>query len=316
MLKKIILILLAIVFAGFAGLAGFLYLAPEAFIQASYKAGRSYAGLQRKEVTLPDGLRYAYLEGGQGEPLLLLHGFGANKDNFGAVARYLRGRYHLIIPDHIGFGESSKPPQGDYSPEAQAERLHAFLQAIGVHGPVHVGGNSMGGMIALNYGARYPADTASLWLLDPAGIYSAPETELFKLARTSRNPLLVHNADDMAFLMNAVTGKPVFIPRPILGALAREQVANKDVQERVMAALLKSDTEKKIAGLRIPSLIVWGDHDRLVHPDGAAILHRLLPDSQVVVMPGIGHVPMIEAPAQTAADFLRFQDSLGSKATR
>ncbi|MFY9327140.1 MAG: alpha/beta hydrolase [Georgfuchsia sp.] len=315
MLLKFIISLLLFVIVVATGLVGFVYLSPGAFIKAALYAGRHYAGLERKEITLADGLRYVYLEGGQGEPLLLLHGFGADKNNFIPIAPYLRQHYHLIIPDHIGFGESSKPPQADYSPDAQAERLHAFVQALGLRGPLHVGGNSMGGMIALHYGKRYPADTASLWLLDPAGMFSAPQTELFKHAlQSSHNPLQIRNTDDMAYLLSRVVAKPPFIPWPILDVLARKQIANRAVQDRALAALINSDTEKRIAGLNIPSLIVWGDQDQLVHPAGAEILHKLLPNSTVVIMPGIGHVPMMEAPARTAADYLRFRDSRVTKA--
>ena len=58
---------------------------------------RRLAGITRKEATLPNGLRYVYLEGGKGEPLMLLHGFGANKDNFVRVAKYLTPRYRVTV---------------------------------------------------------------------------------------------------------------------------------------------------------------------------------------------------------------------------
>jgi pimeloyl-ACP methyl ester carboxylesterase len=80
----------------------------------------------------------------------------------------------------------------------------------------------------------------------------------------------------------------------------------------VFADIVKSDIEKQIVGMSIPSLIVWGDQDQLVHPAGAEILHKLLPNSTVVIMPGIGHVPMMEAPAASAADYLLFRDSMKS----
>jgi len=63
------------------------------------------------------------------EPLLLLHGLGDNKDNITRIARFLTPRYRVIIPDHIGFGESSHPMEADYTPPAQAERLHALTVA-------------------------------------------------------------------------------------------------------------------------------------------------------------------------------------------
>ena len=64
-------------------------------------------------------------------------------------------------------------------------------------------------------------------------------------------------------------------------------------------------------GLQTPTFIVWGDHDRALHYSGAEILHQLMPNSQVLIMPDMGHVPMLEAPSKTAADYVVFRDSLG-----
>ena len=72
-------------------------------------AQRRRSGLTRKEITISGGLRYAYLEGGQGEPLLMLHGFGANKDNFTPIARYLVPHYRVIIPDHMALASPLIP---------------------------------------------------------------------------------------------------------------------------------------------------------------------------------------------------------------
>ena len=68
--------------------------------------------------------------------------------------------------------------------------------------------------------------------------------------------------------------------------------------------------EKRVAGLKTPTLIVWGDQDRVLHVSGAEILHKLLPNSQVVIMHGVGHVPMLEQPRQTAEDYLAFRKTL------
>ena len=314
MLKKLVFALLAISILGIAGLTTFMYVAPEKFSQLAFAAARHHAGLERRETTLPDGTRFVYLEGGHGEPLLLLHGFGANKDNFVQIAPYLTDHYHLIIPDLIGFGESDKPPQANYGPDTQADRLHALLKALSINGRVNVGGNSMGGMIALQYGLRHKSETASLWLLDPAGMNSAPETEFMKVAlHAGKNPFEIHNADDLAVILGKAFAKPPFIPGPILEVQAREFIASKVIQDKVFADVMKVDTEKAVAGLAVPALIVWGDHDQFVHPAGAEILHRLLPNSQVVMMPNIGHIPMMEAPAKTAGDYISFQAALAAK---
>jgi pimeloyl-ACP methyl ester carboxylesterase len=286
----------------------FVYLAPERVARFMIEGGRKRAGLIRKQIDLPNGLRYVYLEGGTGEPLLLLHGFGANKDNFVLVAGELAKRYRLIIPDHIGFGESSHPQDADYAPAAQVERLRAFMQALNVN-RMHIGGSSMGGQIALSYAAAYPDQVVSLWLLDPAGIWSATPSELLNVKRqTGRNLLMASTPEEFAAVIRFVTAKPPFIPGPVLKVLAQERIANYALEERIGDQLIADSVEARIAGLQTPTLIVWGDQDRAIHVDSAQVLHRLLPNSRVIVMPGIGHLPHFERPHSCVADYLSFRE--------
>ncbi len=284
--------------------------APERAVRAAFEYERRLAGLERKEITLAGGLRYVYLEGGQGAPLLLLHGFGANKDNFTRVAKYLTPHFRVIIPDHAGFGESAKPPQADYGPRAQAERLRTFARALGVS-KLHLGGNSMGGHIALTYAALYPNEVESLWLLSAAGVWSAPPSELRKrMTDTGENPLLVQDEDDFAQLVSMVTAKPLMIPRPFLDVVAQERIKNYALEERVFKQLAADSVEERIRGLAVPTLIVWGQQDRVLHPGTAGILQMLLIKSEVVMMQGVGHVPMLEQPERSALDYLRFRATL------
>ncbi len=284
--------------------------APERAVRAAFEYERRLAGLERKEITVAGGLRYVYLEGGQGAPLLLLHGFGANKDNFTRVAKYLTPHFRVIIPDHAGFGESAKSPQADYGPRAQAERLRTFARALGVS-KLHLGGNSMGGHIALTYAALYPNEVESLWLLSAAGVWSAPPSELRKrMTETGENPLLVQDEDDFAQLVAMVTAKPLMIPRPFLDVVAQERIKNYALEERVFKQLAADSVEERIRGLAVPTLIVWGQQDRVLHPGTAGILQMLLIKSEVVMMQGVGHVPMLEQPERSALDYLRFRATL------
>jgi pimeloyl-ACP methyl ester carboxylesterase len=284
--------------------------APERAVRAALAYERRVAGLERKEVTLANGLRYVYLEGGRGAPLVLLHGFGANKDNFTRVARHLTPRYRVIVPDHVGFGESSKPPQADYAPRAQAERLRAFARALGVS-KLHLGGNSMGGHIALTYAALYPKEVESLWLLNAAGVWSAPPSELRKRIKESgENPMIVKNEDEFARLVSLVTARPLMIPRPFLDVVAQERIRNRELEQRIFKQLAADSVEERIRGLAIPALIVWGQQDRVLHPGSAGILQMLLIRSEVVMMPGVGHLPMLEEPERSALDYLRFRATL------
>lgn len=273
-------------------------------------AERQRADLVRKEIELPGGMRYVYLEGGQGEPLMLLHGFGGNKDNFTRSARYLTPQYRVIIPDHIGFGESTHYDDADYTPDAQAERLHAFAQALRLK-TVHLGGNSMGGQIAMAYAARYPSEVDSLWLLDPAGVWNAPQSEFAKIfLETGKNHLIVRSEEDFARTFDFVMSDPPFVPRPILNVLAQERIRNADLEERIFVQIATTSVENRIAGLKTPTLIVWGEQDRVIHVGTAEVLQKLLPRSQLIIMPGIGHLPMLERPQESAEDYLRFRASL------
>ena len=163
--KQAVLVLLVLAL----GLLGCVYLAPGATTRFFIHVERARSGLERKEITLADGLHMVYLEGGKGEPLMLLHGFSDDKDNFVYVARGLVGSYRVIIPDINGFGESSRPQGVNYGATAQAERLRALAHALGLP-KLHLGGSSMGGQIALLYAANHPAEVQSLWLIDAGGL--------------------------------------------------------------------------------------------------------------------------------------------------
>lgn len=313
-LIEILALVFLVVLAVVAAIACLVWLAPDAATRWGIAAYRRYAALERREIALPDGLRFVYLEGGRGEPLLLLHGFGANKDHFVAVAARLTSRYRVIVPDLIGFGESDHPAQADYGPAAQAERLRHFAGALGVT-TLHLGGSSMGGQIALTYAASHPDEVKSLWLLDPAGAWSAPESDVGRTIRVEgRNPLMARTLDDFTRVFEVVMSDPPFIPRPVLKVMARERIGNFALEERIFLHITADSVEARIAGLATPTLIVWGEKDRVLHVAAADILKQRLPQAQVIVMPGVGHLPMLERPRQAAGDYLRFRDALAQRA--
>ncbi len=309
---RIVKYLLAAVVALALGGVGVVYLAPESATRWIIDAQRSGAGLVRKEIALADGRHYAYLEGGQGAPLMLVHGFGANKDAFAPVAAMLTAHYHVVIPDLLGFGESDHPQDADYTAAAQAERMHALAQVLGLKS-LHLGGSSMGGHIALLYAARYPAEVQSLWLLDSGGIWSAPPSALQqRMAQSEDRPIFVRSGDDLARAMTIYMNEPPFMPRPIVNVLAEERIRNYALEQRIFQQIMGDSIEARVKGLATPTLIVWGREDRALNPATAEILHQLLPHSAVVLMPGVGHLPMLERPKQAGADYLKFRAGLGA----
>jgi pimeloyl-ACP methyl ester carboxylesterase len=274
------------------------------------------ADLQRKELTLPEGTRIVYLEGGSGEPLVLVHGFGADKDNFTRVARWLTPHYRVIVPDLVGFGESSHLPDADYRYAAQAERVRAFVQALGLQ-RVHLGGNSMGGGIAMSYAAQHPQEVQTLWLVDAAGIAEAPPGELARIVMAGgRNPLTITQESDFPELMKFVMSDPPWLPGPVMDVLARERIANLALERKVFQQIATDSVSDAVRGLPTPTLIVWGDEDRALAVGTVPVLQALLPHAQAIVMPHVGHAPMIERPRQSAEDYLRFRAQVAGAAAK
>ena len=273
----------------------------------AYARERSVAGLARKETTLADGTHMVWLEGGSGAPLVLVHGFGADKDNFTRVARYLTPHYRVIVPDLVGFGESSHRTDVDYHYAAQAERLHAFVQSLGL-ARIDIGGNSMGGGIAMSYAAQHPAEVASLWLIDCAGIAAAPPSELAKIVTsTGENPLMITKESDYPAFLHFVMSDPPWIPGSVMDVLARERIANQALERQVFRQIATDSVDAAVKGLATPTLVTWGEDDRALSVGTVPVLKTLLPNAQAVVMPHIGHAPMIERPQESAEDYLRFR---------
>ena len=274
----------------------------------SFERGR--ADLVRKEIALADGSNIVYLEGGQGEPLVLVHGFGGNKDNFTRVARLLTPHYRVIAPDLVGFGESAHRDDVDYRYAAQAERLRAFVQALGLS-RIDLGGNSMGGCIAMSYAAQHPQEVASLWLIDCAGIAEAPTSELAKIVTTTgENPLMITKESDFPAFLNFVMSDPPYIPASVMDVLARERIANQALERQVFRQIATDSVSASVRGLATPTLVTWGDEDRALSVGTVPVLKTLLPNAQTVVMAHVGHAPMIERPRESAEDYLRFRAGL------
>lgn len=306
MLNIILLVIVIIILLGMA----LIYIAPSAVTRLALNAERKRSGLIRKEIDLSNGLHYAYLEGGKGEPLILLHGFGGNKDTFTRVSRFLIKDYRVIIPDIIGFGESSHPNQADYSPSSQVEWLREMLQTLGVE-KIHLAGNSMGAQIAMVYASLYSAEVKSLWLVSPAGIWSAPKTDIVRaIAESGHNSLVARNTKEFKQVMAIGMTKPPYIPKPMLDVLAQERIQNADLEEHIFQRLLGCSIENQISGLETQTLIVIGDQDRVVSVETIEILGRLLPNSRTIIMKGVGHVAMFEKPQACAKDYLVFMKSI------
>ncbi|WP_293002546.1 alpha/beta fold hydrolase [Nevskia sp.] len=313
-LVKAFLALLALTLLVYAGL---YFFAPVKLADTALSLERMRAGLQRSQTDIP-GFGIVYLEGGPADapPVLLLHGIGADKDNWTRVAAFLTKRYRVYAVDLPGFGESGKPADARYRVADQVERVAQIAKALKIE-RFHLGGNSMGGWIAAAYAIAHPEQVRSLWLLDPAGVFGADDSEMVKLMAAGLPvPLFARSEADFGRVLHFVMQKPPFIPAPVRAVLARRQIANLTLNEFIFTEIREQSgaLDASLAALQpplpTPTLIVWGEQDRVLHVSGAAILQRLLPNSQLQRLPAIGHLPMLEAPGAVTRAYLAFLDTL------
>ena len=305
---KRLFIVLPVLF--FLGLVGIYYLFPEAAFDLVIRAERGVGGLAHNTADVGE-LHFAYLEGGRGEPLVLLHGFGANKDNWTRIGRHLTPHFRVIAPDLVGFGESGPAPDGDYSIRKQAERVRDFVMALGVES-FHLGGSSMGGYIAGVYAAAYPQEVKSLLLIAPGGVAAAEPSEMHRRLQAGEAiPLVAANAAEYDRLLDFAFAERPFIPGPMKRVLVKETVAHRPRNLRIWnqmnRALETAPLEKTVKGLAVPTLIVWGAQDRVLHVSGGGVLAAVMPNARTAVMPAVGHLPMIEKPGETAGLYLKFR---------
>jgi triacylglycerol lipase len=296
------MIVLYVVAVLFVSLCLFNRLLPAPAARLGMALVRRRSGLQRKQASLP------YLEGGSGsETIVLLHGFGADKDNFTRVAAWLTPHFRVIIPDLPGFGEARRDAGEPHDMVQQMENVRTLLAELGI-GRVHLGGSSMGGFIISEFAARYPQQVSSLWLLDPAGTEVAFDVAIVaQYRRNGEMPLLVRAPSDYQALLDVCMERIPYFPYCVKHQLAQRAAADFTLHTQIMRDLQQAPKlEAQYRRIETPALIVWGKQDRVLNPRGATAMQALLPDSQVVLMEGIGHLPMVEAPRQAASDYLAF----------
>lgn len=304
---KTILILLAAVVAAFV----LLYLlAPRALFMWARNLQRGRGSLVQKSVRVGE-MTWPYLEGGNpaGKPLVLVHGFGGDKDNWSFYAPYIKQDYRLIFPDLPGFGENDRSMAPDHSIAVQAERLRDFLDVLGID-KCHLGGNSMGGAIALRFALDFPERLLSLTLFNNAGVIGTEESELQQRVLAGESPLVPRTMADIDQLLAFVVHKPRWVPqqfkRVMFGEMKRHEALLDKIFNQIAGDALHGPLNDRLGEIKLPTQIIWGRHDRLLDVTCAVVQHQGIAHSELVIFEDVGHVPMIEKPAETARHHLAF----------
>lgn len=287
------------------------YGAPLATAKFLRNMARRKAGLKTGVVEV-EGLQVPYLVGGQGAPLVLLHGFTANKDIFVSLAQYLTGHYTVYIPDMPGFGETTRDVHLDYGVHAQARRLWAFTQALNLN-QFHLGGNSLGGWIAAWMARDHTEAVQSLWLIDAFGTKESFDSPTARRSRdTGVIELLVRNAADNAKKWAFITSGKSKLPYCMNYAMGVMGAKDFDFHKQMWASLAKeSPLDENFGVIRVPTFIVYGSEDRVSPPASSKTLERIFTQNRIQIMDGLGHIPMVEDAKKTASDYRDFRSTLG-----
>lgn len=274
----------------------------------SYFNGLTYVqmrlgGAKSRYVTVGGHRMHYYLMGPDaGPPVVLVHGLGGRSEDWRNLAPFLvRAGFSVYMPDLPGYGRSDKPADFSYSIPDEAQSVVGFMDAVRLQ-QVDLGGWSMGGWIVQYLALRHPERVAKLMLFDSAGIQEKPSwnTDLF-------TPVSAMELDQLdALLMPHPPAVPSFIAADIL----RTSRNRAWIIHRALTSMLtgRDATDTLLPELKMPVLIVWGALDHITPLSQGETIHRLIPQSQMEVVPGCGHLAPVQCADKmgpTVAQFLK-----------
>ncbi|MFJ3610733.1 MULTISPECIES: alpha/beta fold hydrolase [Streptomyces] len=250
-------------------------------------------------------------------PLLLIHGSGASGASWEPVVPALAARHHVIRVDLPGCGQS--PPAASYDVRAQAERVAALLDELALSA-VTVVGHSSGGYVATALAERRPDLVGSLALVGTGPRLDAlsPQPAVLRaLLAPPFGPLLWRRRSDAMIrkAIGATFAAPAAIPPGLVADLRNTTYrAFRTVLRENTAYLAERSVPERLAVLGRPLLVVFGTADPRWDP-ASARLYDAVPDARIEMLPGVGHMPMLEAPEQTGRLLLDFAAPRAGTAT-
>jgi pimeloyl-ACP methyl ester carboxylesterase len=223
-----------------------------------------------------EGLRIRYQQGGHGEPMLFLHGWGGSVESFFPVYSELSRYFQTTILDFPGHGQSSLPP----TPWSVSDFLDCTLKFMDrlALGQPHIVAHSFGGRIAIRLAAAHPQRAGRILFTAGAGV----KTPLSFRRRIKRS-LAVFKS---------------FLPGPLrerlLPFLASQDYRHAGPLRPTLKRVVAEDLTPLLASIRSRCLLIWGDQDHETPPYCGEVMHRLIPDNDYVVFAGAGHFPYLD----------------------
>jgi len=225
-----------------------------------------------------------FFEGGHGKTVVLLHGSGSQAGDWHGVVPALVRRYHLLVPDLPGHGESG-PAEGALPVGDLADSLGALLDARNPGQPATLIGNSLGGWVALLYASRNPERVDRVIGISSSGIFAVLQV-----------PLAPKSREEARRLVAAIHGPylPTASDEELDALLQRIAVGP---APRLVAGLRREDfLETQAAEIKVPVELIWGEEDGVLPLDYGRRLASLLPNARFHPLPRCGHMPQVHCP--------------------
>lgn len=273
-------------------------------------------GLRERRVDVGD-TTLAVLEGGPADApaVVLLHGYTADRVVWMRFAKHLVRDHRVVVPELAGHGASGFASGTGFSAPAQADRVATVMDRLGVD-RAHVAGNSMGGFVAATLALAHPHRVTSLLLSDAVGVASPEPSEADLRIRQGRNPFLLDDVAAFAEFYAMTMARPPFVPGFVRAAVAEDYVSRRDQFEEIFADFFGVATlDHRLGEITAPTLVMWGEQDRLVHPSTAQVWADGIAGARTVRYPDAGHMPMLEVPRRSAEDYRAFLGRVGAIGT-
>jgi 4,5:9,10-diseco-3-hydroxy-5,9,17-trioxoandrosta-1(10),2-diene-4-oate hydrolase len=262
---------------------------------------------------LVDGEPVNYVDIGSGPPLLLIHGLAGSWQNWLETIPHFARTHRVVAPDLPGFGESPMPRE-KISIAGYGRQVDAFCDEVGIERAAVVG-NSMGGFVAAEVAIQHPHRVEKLVLVSAAGITIEHQRNDRLLALMRRFEFALtwaatHPRPEFMLRRRArhaarfVFAHPDRIPGPLLTENVRG--SGKPGFVDALDALTSYPLRDRLERISVPTLVVWGDSDRLVPTSDADVFEDLIPNARKVVYEDTGHVPQLERPGRFNADVEAF----------
>ncbi len=281
---------------------------PDALMDRLVYVNRQLCGL-RSHYLKAGGLIWPYLDGGRGDTVVLLHGFGAAKDHMVSLALSLRRFYRVIVPDLPGFGDHTPDWSASYDVESQVCRLEQFFNALGVE-RFHLLGVSLGGYVAAYFAALFPDRARTLALMDSSG-FSAPvcSDAMALFQERGRNIFLYESADEFDFFMRFLIHELPGLPAGLRHHWAERGIAQLRWRRKLFDDLIVGGIDlmdRMASRIEAPTLVLWGQHDRICHVSTVPQILDGIADCRAYIFNPCGHLPLIEYPQICRKLYCRF----------